>query len=264
MGVTQSPTRVAIGTSPALPDSLRFLGCLLRIRSRSLTFASMTLPRTLIVSSLVSLAALAQVPGASASRLPDAADGGPLPAIDAGALAEVPKARPAPSTRPRPDQVGVMRSVAEDGGTSGERVPSGPPSTARDLELARLRLRVQVLEERVAASQEQSDQLQAMNEQLQALRQQMADAEAQRATVQEEAAGRVQAQEQATFALSQALVLLAGGNSAGLGAALANAEAALTGQARSEVAQARAALAHDDLYNARLLLTAAVAHARQR
>lgn len=216
-------------------------------------------------------AALAQVPGGSSTppSLAVPLDGGPDAPLDGGLAfpfdggSNVPSGAPEAQgrTAPRPPRVspdapGTMRAVDPATSSADRGAPQGSSQ-----EVAELRGRVAALEQQIQQRTDEREQLELVNQQLAALRAQLADAEQKvQAQAEQQQAMRENA-EQAVNLLAQAQAQLAAGSS-NVAEALSAAETALSGQARLDVAAARQALAHDDLYNARRLLAAALSQAR--
>ena len=159
------------------------------------------------------------------------------------------------------DPPGRLRpSPPTDGGVSAPADAGVEAATQR--QMAELRARVDVLEQRLAQTQQQSQDLQQIAAELRQLRAQVAEAEARRKAEEQAQAARRQQVQSAVDALGRAQYALAGGND-DIGAALDQAQAVLEGQAQRDVQAARAALQNRDLALARTYLAAAISDALQ-
>ena len=118
------------------------------------------------------------------------------------------------------------------------------------------------LQQLVVQSRQENEQLGWINGQLAARRLQAYEEEWRRQAMAEQEAAQQAATLQALETLRYAERMLAIGNSDGVDDQLVNAEAALSGRTRLDVAAAREALANEDLYPARQYLAAALAERR--
>jgi len=184
---------------------------------------------------------------------------GPVDAPPSGSLRAAPGAPAAPFEGNAPSQpqggARLPRSEAASSDAPNAAMPSAgaalPPPSGQA-----------ALQQLVVQSRQENEQLGWINGQLAARRLQAYEEEWRRQAAAEQEEAQRAATLQALDTLRYAERMLAIGNSDGVDDQLVNAEAALSGRTRLDVAAAREALANEDLYPARQYLAAALAERR--
>ncbi len=185
---------------------------------------------------------------------------GPVDAPPSGSLRAASGAPAAPleSSAPSQPQGGARLPRSEPASSDAPNAampPAGVVLPPPDSQVA-------PLQQLVVQSRQENEQLGWINGQLAARRLQAYEEEWRRQAMAEQEAAQQAATLQALETLRYAERMLAIGNSDGVDDQLANAEAALSGRTRLDVAAAREALANEDLYPARQYLAAALAERR--
>jgi hypothetical protein len=148
-------------------------------------------------------------------------------------------------------QLGASRVDVADVATPGDPAPAFPPQPRDDP--------AAYLQQLVNELRQENAQLGTLDDQVVGLRRQLADQESERRAEVADQAAQDAAVQQALDILRRVEDELSTGNTEGVDADLAGAQAALSGGALFEVQAAREALAREDLYPARQHIAAAIA-----